>query len=89
MRPRDLYDVIQLYKNKSIKPNKDKIKQVLIKKCNYKKVTIPYMEILDTMPNKEDLRADWQDMLGHQIADLDSFEHYWQHLPTVFKWINN
>ncbi len=87
MRPRDLYDVIHLHNDKRWQPDSELVLSILHKKCEFKNVDVPTMAILDSMPSKQDLIADWHDMLEHQIAGLEPYEHYWKQLPDVFEWL--
>lgn len=87
MRPRDLYDVVHLHKDKRWQPDGSRVLTILRKKCEFKNVLVPSMESIDLMPNKQDLIADWDDMLAHQIAELEPVEHYWGQLPGVFEWL--
>jgi predicted nucleotidyltransferase component of viral defense system len=88
LRPRDLYDVIHIYNDDRWQPNHTIVKRTLIDKCNYKAVPIPTMEYLEDSGKKEDLINDWQDMLAHQISNLEPYDIYWNELPKVFKWLN-
>jgi predicted nucleotidyltransferase component of viral defense system len=89
LRPRDLYDIIHLHTDKRWKPSSKAVKDTLIKKCRYKNVSVPSMEELESSPHKQDLINDWQDMLAHQITDLQPFNFYWEKLPIVFDWLYN
>lgn len=87
MRPRDLYDVIHLHTDDRWRPDRKKVLAALIKKCAFKDVEVPTMGLVSSLPSKDDLMADWSDMLAHQISSLESCEHYWRRLPTVFDWL--
>lgn len=87
LRPRDLYDVIHLYTDKRWKLNKNLVKEILNEKCNFKNVTIPTMGVLNEGGRKKDLISDWENMLRHQIADLESYDYYWSQLPAIFEWL--
>jgi predicted nucleotidyltransferase component of viral defense system len=89
LRPRDLYDVIHLYADKRWKLDKKIVKETLKKKCEYKNVNIPTIELLETGGKKKALISDWESMLKHQIANLESYQHYWDQLPRVFEWLNS
>lgn len=87
MRPRDLYDVIHLHQDERWQPNKKLLLSILKEKCSFKNVAVPTLEILEVMPSKEDLKADWEDMLAHQISGLDSWDYYWNQLSSLFAWL--
>lgn len=87
MRPRDLYDIVHLFNDSRWSLNRAKVLEVLEKKCHYKKVSIPTMDLIDSLPGKSDLNADWDSMLSHQIFELKRPELYWDQLPIVFSWL--
>lgn len=89
MRPRDLYDIIHLFNDTRWSPNRALLLAVLKKKCTFKSVELPTLELINTMPEKADLLADWNNMLVHQIYDLEPAEYYWEKLPPVFSWLYN
>lgn len=85
--PRDLYDVINLYKDPRWSADKGKVLASLREKCDYKEVVLPTMKTLNASPAKQDLERDWNDMLAHQVRSLPSYEDYWSKLPEVFEWL--
>jgi len=87
LRPRDLYDVIHIFMDKRWDPKKDILLTALKKKCEYKKVDMPTMLIIEALPTKEDVHSDWNDMLAHQIGGLKPSQYYWEKLPLVFDWL--
>lgn len=87
-RPRDLYDVIHLYRHAN--PGKStSIFDVLKKKCEYKGIAIPTMKHLRQHPKLHELEAEWNNMLAHQLPMLPSREQFWQELPSLFEWLHN
>ena len=89
MRPRDLYDIVHLFDDPRWAPNHERVLAALRKKCAFKKVKVPTLDLINVMPGKSDLMADWDDMLAHQIYGLQSPEYYWEKLPPVFSWLYN
>jgi len=87
MRPRDLYDVIHLHKDKRWSPNHKIVLDVLSKKCKFKNIAVPTLRSIESASAKADLMADWNNMLAHQIHSLESCEHYWKQLPELFAWL--
>ena len=87
MRPRDLYDIIHLFNDSRWSPDRKKTLEALEKKSRYKNVNVPTMDVIDSLPGKADLNADWESMLSHQIYELKPPEFYWDQLPRVFKWL--
>ena len=88
LRPRDLYDVINLYRHEGINPDRPLILSVLDKKCKFKNIPIPTFEILNGKPERAELVSEWSNMLAHQLPALPPFEQFWQELPKVFNWLH-
>ncbi len=86
-RPRDLYDVIHLYRHGNDSRDRGTILDVLRRKCEYKAIALPSMAALETQPARAELEAEWENMLGHQLPALPSFDQFWQELPVVFDWL--
>jgi predicted nucleotidyltransferase component of viral defense system len=84
-RPRDLYDVINLYRHGDTRPSAALLRDVLTKKCDYKGIALPSLESLE--PHRSDLEAMWDNMLGHQLPVLPPVADFWAALPEVFAWI--
>jgi predicted nucleotidyltransferase component of viral defense system len=84
-RPRDLYDVINLYRHGDTRPSAALLLDVLTKKCAYKNIAMPSMTSLET--HRSDLEAMWDNMLGHQLPVLPPVGDFWAALPEVFVWL--
>ncbi len=84
-RPRDLYDVINLYRHGDTRPSAVLLLDVLTKKCDYKGIALPSLDSLE--PHRSDLEAMWDNMLGHQLPVLPPVADFWAALPEVFAWI--
>ena len=87
LRPRDLYDVIHLYRHDSTRQGRKLILSILEAKCAFKGIPVPTMEILKAKPEQAELVLEWENMLGHQVPVLPPFEQFWQELPEVFEWL--
>lgn len=87
-RPRDLYDVVHMYRNEKLRTKQKIILSVLNKKCEFKKITAPTMETLRNRPEREELEAEWNNMLAHQMASLPDFEHFWAEISKVMAWLH-
>lgn len=85
-RPRDLYDVINLYKNDEMRPQASVVLDVLQKKCAHKAIALPTVAALES--SRAELEGDWASMLGHQLPSLPPVTVFWSGLPAVFAWIN-
>jgi predicted nucleotidyltransferase component of viral defense system len=86
-RPRDLYDVVNLFRNGEFRPAAQAVLGVLRKKCGFKGIPVPTFASL--VGRTEELLGDWQAMLGHQLPMLPPFDGYWSTLPEVFFWLES
>jgi len=84
-RPRDLYDVINLFRHDEFHPAAPVIHDVLTKKCAFKGISIPTVAALALL--REELEGDWRAMLTHQLPSLPPVEAFWGELPALFGWI--
>jgi predicted nucleotidyltransferase component of viral defense system len=85
-RPRDLYDVVHLYR-REVGVNREVVRSVLAAKCEFKGIAVPTFAALRDSPQHAELRADWEQMLAHQLAELPPFDSFWGELPSVFEWL--
>src|SRR3972149_6802154 len=84
-RPRDLYDVINLFRHGEFRPAVAAVVDVLKRKCEFKGIPCPTMASL--AGTHEELTADWRTTLGHQLQVLPPFESFWNALPEFFSWL--
>lgn len=84
-RPRDLYDVVNLYRHADTRPTAAVLRDVLQQKCEYKSIPIPTMAAL--AGHHDDLAAMWSDMLGHQLPVLPPLNDFWDALSEIFGWL--
>jgi hypothetical protein len=88
LRPRDLYDVIHLYRHEGIRPDRAMVIRILEEKCGFRDILVPTMAILEKKPERIEIEAEWENMLGHQLPVLVPFEQFWKELPKVFEWLH-
>ena len=86
-RPRDLYDVINLYRNAADRPTPSVLLDVLCQKCDFKGIAVPKPS--DLNPFKDELVAGWKHMLRHQLPALPPVESFWDVLPEFFTWLES
>lgn len=86
-RPRDLYDVIHLHRHDA-GADRAAVFAILQEKCEFKGIAVPTLESLRQSPEHGTLRADWEQMLAHQLPQLPPFEAFWNDLPAVFEWLH-
>ncbi|MES2615116.1 MAG: nucleotidyl transferase AbiEii/AbiGii toxin family protein [Bdellovibrionota bacterium] len=87
LRPRDLYDVVHLYKQTELNPRKEIILSTLESKCRLRGIAIPTMAAIETHANRSLLASEWENQLKHQISNLPSFQNFLSELPLVFEWL--
>lgn len=86
-RPRDLYDVVQLYWHEGLRPDRDLLVNTLARKCAFKGMAVPTLETLTSNPKRAELESEWANMLAHQLPALPPFAHFWNDLPELFQWL--
>lgn len=86
-RPRDLYDIIYLFRRPDLRLAPDVIRNVLEEKCRVKGITMPTFHDLERSPDREELISEWGNMLRHQLPALPPLEDFWGELPTLFAWL--
>lgn len=84
-RPRDLYDVINLFRNTEARPQSAVLHAVLQQKCVHRGIPVPTLSELEI--HRDDLEGSWQSMLGHQLQALPPVESFWSVLPDFFAWL--
>ena len=87
LRPRDLYDVVHLYRRKELKPDLSSLMHALREKCAFKKIGVPDMQSIQQSPLVTELQVSWAQMLAHQLPSLPPFDGFWAELPEVFDWL--
>lgn len=87
LRPRDLYDVIHLYRHQDMLEDRSKISSALEKKCAIKGIAVPTFQSIANHTGKEDLIQSWEHMLKHQLAVLPAFDSFWNELAEFFEWL--
>ena len=88
-RPRDLYDIVCFFRNKSLLSDHELLLSVLKKKCDHKKMEMPYFRSIKAHAKINELDTEWESMLAHQLPLLPPLEIFWQELPPFFEWLNN
>ena len=86
-RPRDLYDVVNLYRHTDSRPTAAVLLDLLQQKCAYKAIPAPTLQTL--VPHRPALEAMWSDMLSHQLPVLPPLNDFWGALPEIFNWITS
>ena len=85
-RPRDLYDVISLFRRQDLRPEASAVLQVLREKCEFKGIPVP--DPTSLLPFREEMESDWEVMLGHQLPAVPPIESFWSAIPDFFTWLH-
>jgi predicted nucleotidyltransferase component of viral defense system len=86
-RPRDLYDIVNLFRREDLKHEPVAIRELLREKCSTKGVPVPTFEAIRASPNWLELESEWENMLGHQLPALPPFADFWMELGALFAWL--
>lgn len=87
--PRDLYDIVFLFREKFSKEKGGLIKMLLRAKCKAKGIPVPTFGSMEKSPTIDELKNEWANMLAHQLPALPPFEAYWDELPNLFAWLED
>ena len=87
-RPRDVYDVVNLYRRRDLQIAPALILSVLEKKCQAKNIPVPTYDALVTSPLHAELEAEWANMLAHQLPALPPIAAFLAELQSVFQWLH-
>jgi predicted nucleotidyltransferase component of viral defense system len=85
-RPRDLYDVINLFRHGDFRNAAAVIRDIVTQKCSFRKIPFPTFESL--APARPELFGEWGNMLGHQLPSLPPVDLFWTALPEFFRWLS-
>lgn len=85
-RPRDLYDVINLFRHGDFRDAAAVIRDVVAQKCRFKRIPFPSFESL--APAQAELFGEWSNMLAHQLPALPPVDLFWNELPEFFRWLS-
>ncbi len=84
-RPRDLYDVVNLFRREDTRGLLAEVRAVLVEKCKFKGIAPPTLASISVY--KVELEKLWGQMLSHQLPMLPPFESFWRELPAFFDWL--
>ena len=88
-RPRDLYDVVYLLENCIDAIDLAEAQRIFGAKCESKGLPIPSSdELLVLVQQNEELRADWANMLAHQLPNLPEIDGTVARFASLIGWID-
>ncbi|MEK6704796.1 MAG: nucleotidyl transferase AbiEii/AbiGii toxin family protein, partial [Bdellovibrionota bacterium] len=85
-RPRDLYDVIHLFRREA-PVDKGRLLTTLQRKCEHKIIDLPTMASINAHPRYAELLSQWSSMLKHQLSALPPVESFLEDLENFFDWL--
>lgn len=86
-RPRDLYDIVNLFRRNDLRLYPEQIRSALAEKCAVKNIAVPTASDFIDSPLLAELESEWANMLGHQLPALPPLAPFLQELPTLFGWL--
>lgn len=86
-RPRDLYDVVLVYRHPDLVGRAGAVLAALDQKCAHAGIAVPSAETIRESPFHEEIEQEWQNMLAHQLPHLPPFEGFWGALDELFLWL--
>lgn len=86
-RPRDLYDIVNLFRRPDLQASATVIRDTLAAKCESKGVPVPTFALVNAAPSRVELESEWANMLAHQLPALPPFLDFWNELKTLFSWL--
>lgn len=88
-RPRDLYDVVHLYRHPDLVGRASAVLHVLHEKCEHAGITVPTLDSIRATRFRAEIETEWENMLGHQLPrPLPPFADFWATLGDVFGWLD-
>lgn len=88
-RPRDLYDIVNLFRRPEFAADAPRVHRILVAKCEHKGIDVPTLDALEASPFRAELQSEWGNMLAHQLPALPPYEQFWGELPVLFEWLEN
>lgn len=86
-RPRDLYDIINLFRRNDLRMYPEAIRSALVEKCAAKSIAVPKAADFVGSALLVELEAEWKNMLGHQLPALPPLAPFLDELPLLFDWL--
>lgn len=87
-RPRDLYDVINVYRHPELIDAPAAVREALRVKCEHAGVPVPDAAAIHGSPFRDELEQEWANMLAHQLPHLPAIAEYWTAVEAMFDWLN-
>ena len=85
--PRDLYDIVNIYRHVVTAFDSAKVRLFLEKKCQFKNIPYPTMSLFSAHARHGELPKRWEEMLGHQLPQLPPLADFLKVLPEILGWL--
>lgn len=85
-RARDIYDIVNISRNFREHINIDIAKNGLLKKFAFKSLPKPSVDLICSQLDLLQLKAAWEDQLGHQLEVLPPAESFYNDLRPALSW---
>ncbi len=85
--PRDLYDVVEIYRRVNLRPSHSEVLEILIKKCAFKNINPPDKTLMKDTDKIIEIQSAWNSMLKHQLKDLPSMDIYVTVFDELMNWL--
>jgi len=86
-RPRDLYDIVNLFRRHELRAHPETTRAALEEKCAFKGIPVPTAETIVSPEFRDELESEWANMLDHQLPMLPPIESFLDELPNLFAWL--
>lgn len=86
-RPRDLYDIVNLFRRNDLRMYPEAIQSALEEKCAFKNISVPTAGDFTDSALLVELESEWANMLGHQLPALPPLAPFLEELPLLFAWL--
>lgn len=87
-RPRDLYDVVHLFRHPDLLGRAPEVAASLARKCEFVGIASPDLASIRATPFRIEVESEWANMLDHQLPGLPPFDKFWVALDEVFGWLD-
>lgn len=87
-RPRDLYDVVNIYRHPDLVDRPAAVLTMLEQKCEHAGIEVPTAKSIQDSPFRQEIEQEWDNMLAHQLPHLPPFLEFWDALNSEFVWLH-
>ena len=87
-RPRDLYNIVNLFRRNDLRMYPDAIRSALLERCTAKSIAVPTAADFVGSPLLVELESEWGNILGHQLPALPPLAPFLEELPALFAWLD-